>query len=475
MQEQQCSLIRMITEEETDHEKIIRYRSGNDKDVDEITSLFDFTPKQYARNHHLPREMARGEKSGQYEYSADSSYSYLDEMTMYQVLPKVTVKKRFRGNIEICWASYPGLNIVKNAVMFGGDKTIIQTSDNKWSNVDNQHYGNDKIEHVNRYLGHIPALIEWSDKLPRFALRVLQPWSFCRGVPFPLFKANERIWFSYKTCSSIFELLRVRILKNGKWTYISPLKERNALSKYLDFPKEGALPSPIMIAEYSKITHDEEVNIKNEMDHYVVEDIKRFSSEIANKTNPKVTIDINIEDSIKGIFYVAENLDATLTNNLSNFSTNAEDILDGEKPIKGIFLKYKDSPLVPLSSELTSFVLADYIESHYPGKYFKGYPRDPGYGVIPLAYDMHAINHETFKSGKFSIEFELSDKEDDLEGDDDSDEKKDEFLDIGSVNSDEVKLIHSYKVHVYVLYLKRVSFVDGKVEINKISNSKARK
>nr|WIL04024.1 divergent major capsid protein [Cedratvirus lena]WIL04636.1 divergent major capsid protein [Cedratvirus duvanny] len=475
MQEQQCSLIRMITEEETNHEKIIRYRSGDDKKVDEITSLFDFNPKEYARNHHLPREMARGEKSGQYEYDADSSYSYLYEMTMYQVLPRVTVKKKYLDTIEICWAHYPGLNVVKNAVMFGGDKTIIQTSDNKWANIDNQYYGNEKLEHVNHYLGHIPALIEWTDKLPRFPLRVMQPWSFAKGVPFPLFKPKERIWFSYKTCSSIFDLLRVRIFKEGKWTYVSPSKDKNNLGKYLNFPDKGSLPSPIMIAEYSKITHDEEMSIKGDMDHYIVEDIKRFSSEIVNKTNPKVTMEIDIEDSIKGIFYVAENLDATLTNNLSNFSTNAEEILDGDKPIKGVSPGYKNSPLVPLSSELTPFVLADYIESHYPTKYFKGYPRDPGYGVIPIAYDMHTANHETFKSGKFTIEFELSDKDEDLLVDDDSDEKKDEFLDIGSVSSDEVKLIHSYKVHIYVLYLKRVSFIDGKVEINKIASSKGKK
>jgi hypothetical protein len=462
----------MITEDETEHEKIIRYRSGDDKKVDEVTSLFDFNPKEYARNHHLPREMARTTKSGQYEYDADSSYSYIYEMEMYQVLPRVTVKKKYRDNIEICWAHYPGLNVTKNATMYGGDKTIIQTSDDKWSNIQNQHYGNEKIEHVNHYLGHIPALIEWTDKLPRFPLRVMQPWSFAKGIPFPLFQPKERIYFSYKTCSSIFELLRVRIRKQGKWTYISPLKERDTLSKYLNFPDKGSLPSPIMIAEYSKITHDEETSIRGDISHYVVEDIKRFSSETVNKTNPKVTIDVNIEDSIKGIFYVAENLDATLTNNLSNFSTNAVDILDGDKPVKGISLSYKSSPLVPLSSELTSTVLADYIESHYPRNYFKGYPRDPGYGVIPIGYDMHSVNHETFKSGKFSIDFELSDKDEDTDSDDDSEKEKEEFLDIGSISSDEVKLIHSYKVHVYVLYLKRISFIDGKVEINKVISQK---
>ncbi|SHO33196.1 Divergent Major Capsid Protein [Cedratvirus A11] len=474
MQEQQCSLIRMITEDETEHEKIIRYKSGDDKKVDEVTSLFDFNPKEYARNHHLPREMARGERSGQYEYNADSSYSYLYEMTLYQVLPQVTVKKKYRDRIEICWAHYPGLNVVKNAIMFGGEKTVIQTSDSKWSNIDNQFYGNKKIDHINHYLGHVPALIEWTHKLPKFPLRVLQPWSFCKGVPFPLFKAKEKIYFSYKTCSSIFELLRVRVLKDGQWTYISPTKEANTISKYLNFPDKGSLPSPIMIAEYSKITHDEEMSIKGDMDHYVVEDIKRFSSEIVNKTNPKVTIEVDIEDSIKGIFYVAENLDATLTNNLSNFSTNATEILDGDKPIKGISLKYENSPLVPLSAELTPSVLADYIESHYAINYFKGYPRDPGYAAIPLAYDMHTANHETFKSGKFTAEFELSDKDDD--SDDDSDEReKDEFLKIGSISSDEVKLSHSYKVHMYVLYLKRISFIDGKVEINKIAPPRNKK
>lgn len=466
MQDQQCALIRMVSESETDEEKIMRYVSGREKPDEDLSSLFDYSITQYARNHHLPREMNRTDTSGQYVFDADSAYSYLYDMEMYQVLPRVSVKKPYRGKIQICWSPYPGLNITEKATMTCGDKKIPLNLDCVWNNIYYQYYENEKTDHYNRYLGHIPLLTDWCDALPEFRLRVHQAWFFTRDMPFPLFKIKERVFFTYLLKNSIFKLLRVRVMDERKNKWVSR-KIDGKIIKALNFPDKGLLPPPVMIAEYSKIGIDEETGIKEKKDClYVVEDIRHLESPIIDsKVNPRTKIEIDISDPIKAIFYVAENCNASALNNHSNFSTDAENMDDGDKPIKAIYPTYKDSPLVTFSSEFTPEVLADYCESHYPRRCFAGFPRDPGYGVIPISYDMHQPFQESFKSGKFTIEFKLSDHyEDSEEGD-----EGEPVVDLANEEAEEKKLIHSYKVHVYALYLKRLTFNDkGELRINEV-------
>jgi hypothetical protein len=459
MEEQECALLRMTQEKETENEIFIRYSEDNG----EVMSLFDFNEKQVARNHHLPREMKRIDSSGDYIFQVDPAYSYLHNMELHQILPSVSVKKEHRKKLQIAWCFYPGLNVTDKAVMLSGEKKVLSSFVKHWGDIEYQYYKSNKEEHYTRYLGHIPVLNEWSHILPRFSLRVQQPWPFTRGLPFRIFRLKDKISFSYTMKKDIFSLLRVRIFNSSSQTWV-PCKVTKSICKYLDFHDKGSLSPPIMIAEYSKITPEEEKEIAERSVRYIIEDVKHFGLPVLEKDKTTQTVEITLDDPIKAIFYIAENYDATLLNNHSNYSTNADDPLEGERPIKSIYPYYKGSPLVPFSSEFTPEVFTDYCESSYPRSCFPGFPRDPGYGVIPIGYDMISPIHESFKSGTFKINFTLQDK-DPLNMEDDPEE----IMGLVSANVAETSVLRNkYCLHLFALYLKVITIdKDGELKIGK--------
>lgn len=470
--DQRDVLSRMVTEDETEYEKALRYSEEG------CQSLFDCAIRKPSRNHHLPREMKRTDTSGSYVYIADSEYSFLYDMEMYQKLPKVVVKKNFRSKIQIALCPYPGINLVNEATAYCGEKKSPYHFDQIWFNIYNQFY-NRKSEHFNRYCGHIPMLTDWGHGFPSYQLRIHQPWFFSReGFPLPLFRMKEKVHFNYMVKKSIFDLLRFRIKGDGdNWIEV-PF--RKAFMNYLTVANEGILAPPIMIAEYSKITLEEERAIKENDKHCAVEDIIAFRTDLVDKITPRIQVAIKTKYPLKGIFYVAENVDATRLNNFSNFSTCAEDMSEGVSPICSVDPKINGSTsLVPFSAEFTGETLAAYYESNSARRYFPGSPQDPGYAAIPIAYSMADPAHDGFKSfqGDTSLTFQLSDSIEDPEESEEKSEQPD-FSDLSDLlkgdSSGENKiqqLRHNYRIHVYAVYIKRLTYGDGEeTKINDFSD-----
>lgn len=268
--EKNCALLRMVEEAETKHEKIIRYISGNQSNT--LSSFHNFELREYAKNHHMPREMDRTERSGNHIFEVDPSYSYLLDMTMYQILPEISVKEEFKNTAQICWCYYPGINIREKATFNCGEKKIPQSIDKHCADFDWQFFKSEKSEHNNRYCGHLPIYTEWETYLPKAKLIVPQEWFFCREFPFPIFLVKEKMYFSYRIKKNITDLLRVRIRNKttGKWVQKKVTPE---ILKVLDV-KDSTLDPPIMIAEYSKITKVEEDSIRKEDNFYIIEDYK---------------------------------------------------------------------------------------------------------------------------------------------------------------------------------------------------------
>lgn len=470
--DQRDVLSRMVTEDETEYEKALRYSEEG------CQSLFDYAVRKPSRNHHFPREMKRADTSGSFMYAADSEYSFLYDMQMYLKLPKVVVKKEYRNNVQIAMCSYPGINVVTQATMYCGKKKSPYHFDQTWFNIYNQFY-NKKTEHFNRYCGHIPALTDWGHSLPSHQLQVQQPWFFTReGFPFPLFRVKESVQFEYTFKKSIFDLLRFKIRAEGEdWEEV-PF--HNNFIQFVSVTNGGILSPPIMIGEYSKITIEEEQAIKNNDKHCAVEDILTFKTELVDKITPLAQVQIKTKYPLKGIFYVAENVDATRLNNFSNFSTCSEDMSEGVSPICSVEPKINGStPLIPFSSEFTGEVLAAYYQSNSALRYFPSFPQDPGYAAIPIAYSMADPAHDGFKSfqGDTSITFQLSDavenpEEEEDKGKEPNFSKFTELLkDKSSIGGKVKSLRHNFRIHVYVIYIKRLTYGDdGELKVNDFSD-----
>ena len=322
-------------------------------------------------------------------YPVNPSFHYLEYTYLSFKLPAVRVKDEWIGKIRIAYCHDAGNNI-RTISTFNQDHDVCHTIDNVWGDIHPQFYqegGSGKREGHKLGTGIINYLENWSeDYLPPYTIDVDQPWFYSNHISsaYPIWmngslpRASHRYTFKKKVVS----LLRVDLLKNGKW-----ISQKANLSKYVDIIGPENIGTPELWGRYGYVS-DDELKWNNTCDDTWVT-INDGDKEIKQKTiYTRDVVSCDMENPTKykklatnllkcanpclAFFWVAENRDSTSIHNYSNYTTNTNNVYDGWDPIKYTTFKLGKSTVF------------DKMDSHHfsiaqPRKHFPSTPWMTGY------------------------------------------------------------------------------------------------
>lgn len=316
-------------------------------------------------------------------YNVNNSFHFLIYSYMRFVTPPVSVKEEYRGKVRIAWCHNLGTNIVERAVFKEDDETF-QTWDSVWADIYFQFYqssGTGKRKAHNIGIGNVKCLEEWSEFLPSYPINVDQPWFYSMdpALAFPIFYKNSqtRIEHRYTLRRKVTDLLRIQVLDpvTNKWKDVN-----KNINKYIDVPTPF-IEVPELWGRYAYITEKEIKWYKcHQTRSLYIRDIGICDAANPNKYKSTVEIDLQCTNPCLAIFWVAENRDATLFHNYSNYTTNTHDLYSGWNPIKKVTLKY--GTVVKLDN-----MPSDHFYLAEPRKHFPSAPNETGYHGYSYAWD----------------------------------------------------------------------------------------
>lgn len=332
----------------------------------------------------VPMKLKCTEDGDEVIYAANDTFHFLMYSYISYTLPSIRVLPKYKGRARIAWPHNIGTNPIVRAC-FKQDDDTYHTWDNVWADIYFQFYqspGAGKRENHNIGIGNVECLENWSESLPNYPINVDQPWfySMDHALAFPLlYKGSQsRAEHRYTFRRKITDLLRIQILtKQGHWKNVD--KNRH---KYLDVGADATLPLPELWGRYAYVS-DGEVKW-----HKTCRDERVFYTrdvEVCDTSNPnayKSTSEVTFHSTnpCLAFFWVAENQDARATGNLSNYTTDVNDVYSGWDPIKSTTLKYGTT------------VRIDNMASHHfsiaePRKHFPSAPSERGYHGYSYAWD----------------------------------------------------------------------------------------
>lgn len=273
-------------------------------------------------------------------YYADLSCDYLINSRLITNLPPICVKEKFRDTIRIAWCHNIGHNIVKTA-SFYNQNSLYNSLDSTSLDMSSQYMmkkKNGSRKEYNFYCGNHPLLVNFSDKLPKFTIDVLQPWYYSQHIDwaFPLLyvNKNEKVYHRYDFRLKVTDLIRVQKLneKTNEWENVT--KSSSKFSHYLDISCD-TIPTPELYGYYSILSKESRAELLSCVDNQrmYIPDIVSIDNSVKTPYGGVSEIMLKSDKPAIGIMWVAENCEAVKNNNYSNYTTNEKELRDGWDPI----------------------------------------------------------------------------------------------------------------------------------------------
>jgi hypothetical protein len=332
----------------------------------------------------IPMKLTCSLDSEEVVYTVNSSFHYLTYTYLHCVLPRISVKPEFKDKVRIAWCHNVGTNQCTRAV-FREDDENYHTWDSIWADIYFQFYqepGAGKRDLHNVGIGNIKALEDWtSDFLPYHTINVDQPWFYSLNTAwaFPIFYKNSltRAQHRYTFKRSIKQLLRVQLMdKKGIWNDVS----KKYYPKLIDAPS-FKMPLPQLWGRYAYITDTEIQNNKCCKERVLyTRDVAICDTPNSNVYNTIADVPLECSNPCLAMFWVAENKDASSTNNYSNYTTDTNDLYNGLDPIIHTTLTYGT---IPKLDKMTS----DHFNIAESRKHFPSAPCDVGYHGYSFAWN----------------------------------------------------------------------------------------
>ncbi len=323
--------------------------------------------------------------SGETVYTLNPSFHYLMYTYMTFTLPPIKVKPQYKKKVQISWSHNVGTNLVKTA-SFKEDELTYQSFDNIWMDDYFQYYmpsGQSRRRNHKIGVGSIPFLEEWTDTLPLYPINVDQPWYYgeetADAYPIYIRGSQVRAEHRYTFRRNIFDLLRMQILSptTNTWINVAP----SAYMQTLQYGGSMLIQKPTLWGKYAYITNEEiNTNKCKPKLEFFIKDVESCDGVKPNKFGTPAEISLQCTSPCLAMFWKAENLDALMLNNHSNYTSNTDDLYTGWDPILNTSLQYG-----------TKFKFKQ-MESHHfniaeSRKHFKSSPNETGYHAYSFAWD----------------------------------------------------------------------------------------
>jgi len=291
---------------------------------------------------------------------------------LVQNLPQINAAPGY----EVRWCKNVGYNVIRNC--------SIKVNDVEWQSLNSEYFDDfmqkinmDKDEEINKDLGNVPELREWSPTLYPYQTFFWIPWFYSShsSKMFPLYFCGkeDNIVHEMLLRRNLSELLQVRRVDTHE---VIPFDE-NCVT--INTPL--TVPVPEVRGEYEFMSdmeceHNrcEESKVRYSTQVFDIDNVKSIDSD--NIHNLNTTVNIKIKDMpfpVHTIHWKAINLEARKYNEYSNYSTNSHDCMRGGNPIKWISLSTPQGILF----KNQDFYIGERIVSK---QNFNKVPKEPGYG-----------------------------------------------------------------------------------------------
>ena len=326
-------------------------------------------------------------------FTVNKTFNYLLYNYMRQTWPAIRVKDRYRSRVQIAWPHNLGTaRIIKGDFVVGSDS--IGNIDKISCDIHGQFYGDPGfMQHDDISIGNVKFIEEWTNDLPQYTTNVNLPmfYSWDSGNAFPLWylSSQTNVHLAMKMKDKVSDLLRMRVRnrdREGNW-YWKNLSQVNF--KFIEGVKsDSSLPKPEIWGRYSYNTDSELDWYKCQGDrNYYYKDFIGFSEENTTKYGSSSVVSIQSDTPCLAMFWVAENTDATAIRNLSNYSTNTDDLYKGWDPLKNYTFKYSKKTRIDC-------LPSDHASIAEPKNHFPRPPSEVGYHAESFCNDSTSCDAE---------------------------------------------------------------------------------
>ena len=361
--------------------------SKNDEPINSrFSAIYEKTSWSIHKKVLMPRTTG---KQNEIIYTCNKKYDYLTKSELHTTLPTVRVHEKYKKNVQICW-SHKVFHHINGEASLMIDDDLVNSIDPIWLDIHSQMFEKMGVGKRNSYsamIGDLEFLTDWNSQLPEFPIILPQPWFYNihESHALPILQSSmNRINHIYKFNLEFENLIRMRIKKkDGTWKNIKFNR------KYLQNNETLKIPIPEMWGRFSLLT-DPERNWHKERENIIyIDDI--LSHKNSNPAHLGECIEINLESKspCKALFWVAENLNSSKYNNLSNYTTNSENIYNGWNPCAMSSIQYESN------IERSSMISNGHYDLSEPYNFFPSAPSEPGYNGYSFSYDPVSLNADT--------------------------------------------------------------------------------
>lgn len=373
------SIAKFILDTISDLQKEVHSTTSLDEGM---TSVFYHPFRKTTWFAHLPVKLKSTEDGDDVTYTVNNTFHFLMYSYMRCFFPEIKVKKQFQNTVRICWPHNMGTSPIIEAD-FKIDDDPFQSFDGVWCDIHNQFYMKPGFrEHHNMYIGNEPSFESWKTGLPAYTTNVHQPWFYSMGVAFPLYYTSSQttITHRYRLRRNVIDLLRMQILRSGKWQELKRVKH-----EYLErVTPNTRLPTPELWARYSYNTENEIAWLKecgqSSTHTLYIKDVARCDASNGSRYKDVAEVDLHCDTACLAMFWVAENINATQCRNFSNYTTDSSNLYMGWDPIRRTTLRHGN--VVHLKS-----MDSDHFSAAEPRYHFPSPPSEPGYHAFSFAFD----------------------------------------------------------------------------------------
>ena len=319
------------------------------------------------------------------DYRIPKGFEYLINSFLEMRPPAIKVKDEFSADTRIAWTNNLLGETVTDASCVIDDSIHLQGIDKHWIIMNNEFYtdpGHERRSDLS--IGNYSDMIEMDTILPSRELSCRQPWfySMKSGSAFPLFilNSNSTISHKYQYELDIVNLLQMEILENDKWVKVKPM-----ISRLDGVPSNGMLPMPVLRGTFGKIRESEVSWNRSERGDYQIftEDVIKCDGEGTIQCGGQQSIALKSEGMCKAIFWGAYNVTQHKLNNRSNYTTNSNDPIDGDPPIRKVSMRYAGGCDKFNGIPIESFA-GPLLRDHFPKA-----PRRNGLYAFSFSYESH--------------------------------------------------------------------------------------
>jgi Large eukaryotic DNA virus major capsid protein/Major capsid protein N-terminus len=376
-------------------------------------------------------------------YSLPKSVDYVRGAFARFQVPAVRVKKSKQGEYEIAWCKNIGHNVLKEVQLKINDLKI-EEYDSVFADLYlDSMISVGHVDNVNEMIGNREELTGFGEILPNAELEVPLYFSMMRdGKALPLAALTlSDVKIELRCHDDLSKMLRVRRrLQDGSYEYLQVCKINLDEIISVKCKKGLDLKTPEVWGNFCFVTKTERENLEDKKFTMIITQVQKYEGS-CKKGASAHKFDLKFTNPSKYFLFCVKNATAEKYNNLSCYTTDADNEQDGEDPVKRVSMYY---------GQHTKFknLPSSFFKTVYPLLCSNKSPEGKSCHLLPFSVDVNSSCPKgSLQCNKLNMtmEIDVSDKD---------------------VNRQSTKC--EYQVEIRNVSINMITFEEGTASFNKL-------